>query len=103
MRARERFKIVIPLGPDEKDAALSLLGALRARGLRADVPYAERTLKAHLKHANRIGARMVALIGANERAAGTCTLRHMETGAQEEVPMAEAVRRVHEEFVRPKT
>lgn len=91
--------LVIPVTSDEKDAALALMRSLREAGLRADVPYVERSLKSNLKHANRIGARMVAIIGPNDREAGTCTLRLMSSGEQAQVPLGEAARRVQEENV----
>jgi histidyl-tRNA synthetase len=94
--SRELACLVVPVTIDEKDLALTLLRQLRDAGLRADAPYAERSLKANLKHANRLGARMVAIIGPNDREAGTCTLRMMESGEQKQVPLSEAVRRVQE-------
>jgi histidyl-tRNA synthetase len=89
--------LVVPVTPDEKEMALGLLRALRGAGLRADVPYVERSLKSNLKHANRIGARMVAIVGPADREAGTCTLRIMDSGEQKQVPIEAAVRRVQEE------
>ncbi|MFN2643146.1 MAG: histidine--tRNA ligase [Actinomycetota bacterium] len=92
--------LVVPVGAEEKDAATSLLWSLRAAGVRSDTTYSERSLKAQLKHANRIGARLVAIIGANERAAGTCTLRRMDSGEQTELIVSDAVARAAEEQAR---
>jgi histidyl-tRNA synthetase len=88
--------LVVPLSPLEADAARALVWSLRNAGIRADLPYAERSLKTHLKHANRIGARTVALIGAVEREAGTCTLRNMTSGEQEHVALDQAAARIRE-------
>ena len=84
---------VVPLSEEERDLAVRLVRALRDAGLAADMPYAERGLKGNLKAADKLGARFAALIGANEREAGTATLREMTSGEQESVPLdAVAVR-----------
>ncbi len=86
--------LVVPLSIEEAGFARRLVWSLREHGVRADLPYVERSLKTHLKHANRIGARTVALVGAAEREAETCTLRDMTTGEQQTVPVAEAAARI---------
>ncbi|HEX9774963.1 MAG TPA: histidine--tRNA ligase [Actinomycetota bacterium] len=73
---------VVPLGEDERAAAVALARALRAAGVSADLAYVERGLKAQMKQANKTGARYVALIGAKEREAGVATVRDMESGEQ---------------------
>jgi histidyl-tRNA synthetase len=85
---------VVPLGPDDRPAALRLAAALRDAGLSADLAFEERSLKAHLRHANRLGARFAILLGPAERAAGACTLRDMATGEQETVPLDAAPARL---------
>jgi histidyl-tRNA synthetase len=76
---------VVPLGPEEHQTAFQLTHAIRARGFSADMPYVERSLKTHLKHADRIGASFAALIGEKERERGVVTLRDMTSGEQQEV------------------
>jgi len=44
-----------------------------------------------MKDANRLGARWAALIGEDELAAGTVTLRNMETGDQTSLNRPEAI------------
>lgn len=82
--------LVVPLGAEEKAPAFSLTWALRRAGLAADMAFGERSLKAQLKQADRLGARYAALIGANERAAGACTMRDMTSGEQTQVTLNEA-------------
>ncbi len=85
---------VIPLGGEaEEGAALDVLQALRGAGLRAEMAY-RGNLKRRLERANRIGARAAVIVGEAERAAGTVQLKDLATGAQSEVPVAEAVRRL---------
>ena len=84
---------VIPLSAQERDLAVRLVRALRDAGLAADMPYADKGLKGNLKAADKLGARFAALIGAQEREAGSATLREMTAGDQETVPLdAVAVR-----------
>lgn len=78
---------VVPLGAEERPIAFRLVGAIRARGLAADMAFGDRSLKAHLTHANRLGARFAALIGAAERERGVATVRDMGTGEQSEVAL----------------
>jgi histidyl-tRNA synthetase len=49
--------------------------------------YVERGLKTQLKHADRIGARFAAVIGAKELVAGVATVRDMTSGEQAEVAL----------------
>ena len=58
---------------------------LRALGVGCDRTYDDRSMKAQLKAANRAGARLALMVGENERASGTVTLRDLESGEQEEV------------------
>ena len=81
---------VIALSDGERDDAWRLAWALRDAGLSADLPFAPKSLKAGLKHADRVGARFAALIGPAEREAGACTMRDMSSGEQTQVSMSDA-------------
>ena len=76
---------VIPLEQAARTEAVRLTRAIREAGLSADVAYVERGLKTQLKHADRIGARFAALIGARELSAGVAAVRDMTSGEQAEV------------------
>jgi histidyl-tRNA synthetase len=85
---------VVGLRDEDIPIALGFARQIRAAGLSSDVAYSTRGLKAQMKHADRIGARTVALIGADEAAAGAVTLRDMTSGEQQTIPIAEAVQRL---------
>lgn len=68
--------------------AFQLLCGLRRAGLRCDMDFMERSLKAQLKQANRYPARFVAIIGEEEAAQDKVTLKNMTTGEQELVDAA---------------
>jgi histidyl-tRNA synthetase len=80
-------------GPDEGRAArgeaFALLLDARSAGLRADMELAGRSLKGQLRHADRLGARYVAIIGGGEP-----QLRDMRTASQESVARSELIARV---------
>lgn len=69
------------------DAAAPLIMSLRARGIRVEEDFNRPGLKSQMKSANRAGAAWVLLLGDDELARGTATLRNMTTGEQGEVPM----------------
>jgi histidyl-tRNA synthetase len=68
--------------PAGAGAAFALAQKARAAGLSAQLELAGRSLKGQLRHADRIGARYVAIVGEDGRA----TLRDMSSGEQREVP-----------------
>ncbi len=78
---------VVPIDEGSRSSAFRLAAAIRARGIGAALGTADRGLKGHMKHADRLGARAVVLIGQKERAAGVATVRDMATGEQTEVSM----------------
>lgn len=74
----------------EKEAypfCLRLVHGLRQQGIRAEIDHMERSLKAQLKYAAKIGAKYVAIIGGDEMAAGEATVKHMESGAEQRVSL----------------
>jgi len=66
--------------PERRPQALTLVGELRRAGLSAELDLAGRGLKGQLKHADRIGARQVAILDADG-----AQLRDMSSGEQRPV------------------
>ncbi len=69
------------------DKAFALARDARQAGLSAQQELAGRSLKGQLRHADRIGARYVAIVGADGRA----SLKDMGSGEQRETETAEVV------------
>ncbi len=63
-------------------AALSLQKSLREHGIRVEVDFAARSLKAQLRWANRVGARFTCVLGENELQSGEMVLKQMLDGEQ---------------------
>jgi histidyl-tRNA synthetase len=75
--------------------ARDLTAALRAAGLAADRAFDDRSMKAQFKAADKSGAGWVVIVGPDEAASGTVSLRPLRgTGVQRTVPVAEAVEAV---------
>jgi len=73
---------VVALSDAARDVATGLVRELRAAGLSADMPFEERPMKAQLKMADRAGARFAAILGDDELAAGTVSMRRLADGEQ---------------------
>src|SRR6266545_2586 len=83
--------LVLPLTPAARGRALTLVRDLRRAGVAADQPYAERTLRGHMKAAAKAGARAVVLLGDEELAAGEASVRDMAARDQVRVPLDSVV------------
>jgi histidyl-tRNA synthetase len=84
---------VIPVGDAAEAAAVDVLQVLRRAGVRAEMAY-RGNLKRRMERANRIGARAAVILGEAELARGVAQVKHLGTGAQEEVPLAEIAARL---------
>jgi histidyl-tRNA synthetase len=73
--------------PDGNRTAFELAREARRAGLQAQLELAGRSLKGQLKHADRIHARWVAIIGEN----GVVTLKDMESGDQHDAPVQNVI------------
>jgi histidyl-tRNA synthetase len=73
--------------PDGTRTAFDLARAARRAGLQAQLELAGRSLKGQLKHADRIHARWVAIVGEN----GVVTLKDMESGDQRDAPVQNVI------------
>jgi histidyl-tRNA synthetase len=71
--------------------ALLITGELRAAGLSADRAFENRSMKAQMKAADRSGAAYAVIVGSDEQAAGTATVRPLRGGDQVSIARAELV------------
>ena len=85
------------LTPEGAAAGLQLAAAARAAGAEAIVGPQGRSLKAQMRHANALGARYVAIIGAQEVAAGEVTLRDLADGSEQRLRPNDAVAKLEVE------
>jgi histidyl-tRNA synthetase len=72
--------------PAQSRAGFRLANEARRAGLAAQVEVAGRSLKGQLKHANRLGARHVAVLGADG-----ASVKDMESGEERTMPLDEVI------------
>ena len=84
---------VIPAGDAAKRPAASLAEALRRDGLPVELGFGG-NLGKRLKRANKLNAAAAVLLGDDELAQGAVTLRDLDSGSQELVPLAALTERL---------
>jgi histidyl-tRNA synthetase len=77
---------VVPIGPAAEDLALNLTQDLRRAGYAIDLGFSGNTGK-RMKRANKLAARAAILLGENELAKNAATVRDLESGEQELIPL----------------
>jgi histidyl-tRNA synthetase len=78
---------IAALGEAAKRRVVPLLFELRKEGVRVEMDYGGRSLKAQMRQADRMGAHHVLILGEEEIKKGSCVLRDMRTKLQEEIPL----------------
>jgi histidyl-tRNA synthetase len=73
--------------PAQGGAAFELALQARRAGLQAQLELAGRSIKGQLKHADRLGARYVAIVGEN----GHASLKDMQSGEQRELELQSVI------------
>ncbi len=81
--------LFVNLGADEEAASLGLLRALRDAGVAAEIYPEKGKMKKQMEYANRRSIPYVGIVGSDELARQTVTLKDMRTGEQRQVPFAE--------------
>jgi histidyl-tRNA synthetase len=74
---------IIPVGVENRAPCVSLLFALRAAGLAADVCVDNRSLKSAMKAANNTNAPLVIILGADELSTSSVVVKNMASGEQQ--------------------
>jgi len=80
---------IVTLGDAAWAGGLKLAAQLRGQGLRVDVDYRRRSMKAQLRYADSEKFARALIIGDDELAKGVVAVRDMDSGQQEEVAMGE--------------
>lgn len=87
--ARTVDVFLVAMGEAAQQALPKWLLTLRRQGIAAEMDYLGRKMKGQLKAADRHRAKYAAILGEDELAAGTVTLKNLATGGQESVPLAD--------------
>lgn len=83
------------------DAARDLVIELRRAGIAVDRAFDRRSMKSQMKSADRSGAALVCIVGEDERAGGTVTVRDLRSDAgQATLDRSDALRMIAERLAR---
>ncbi|MDE7082850.1 MAG: histidine--tRNA ligase [Clostridia bacterium] len=87
----ETAPLIYIAGMDEKSRAQAFKTALdlRGKGVSAEVDHMQRSVKAQLKYADKIGAKFVAVIGESELESGVLNVKKMSDGSCASVKLEE--------------
>ncbi|MEZ5990397.1 MAG: histidine--tRNA ligase [Planctomycetota bacterium] len=78
--------VVAALADTDRDAAFVLVHEMRQAGLVCDVDYEGRSIKAQMRQAARRRARVVLIVGEDERSRGVVQVKDMQRSEQIELP-----------------
>jgi len=78
---------IAALGAETKDKTFAWSCALAAQGVRTEIDFSNKSLKALMKRADRTGADHVMMVGDREMAEGAVILRNMRTKEQTAIPV----------------
>ncbi len=76
---------LVALGEKAADKSVELIYELRQQGIKAERDYENRKMKAQMKSADRMKAKVTAILGEDELDKGEIALKDMSTGTQEVV------------------
>ncbi|WP_259781171.1 histidine--tRNA ligase [Aestuariispira ectoiniformans] len=85
--AAKRPVVIVPMGGEAEVKALRIAEDLRAEDLRVEMAYSG-NMKKRMKHANKVNARFAVVLGDDELAKGVAGLKDLDSGKQQEVPLA---------------
>lgn len=84
------------LGKEAKAKAYKLVNEVRMAGIVAETDYMDRSVKAQMKYANKIGAKNTVILGADELEKGAAVVKNMETHEETEI----ALERIADLFIK---
>lgn len=76
------------LGKEARGRAYRIVDGLRRQGIIVETDYMDRSVKAQMKYANKLGAKKTVIIGTQELADNCARIKDMETGEQAEVALS---------------
>lgn len=82
---------IVALGLEARRLGFSLLGQLRKAGIRAEMDYMDRKMKAQMKSADRLAVQTVIVIGEDEVAEQVVQVKSMQDGTQQKVAVDQVV------------
>ncbi|NLV24030.1 MAG: histidine--tRNA ligase [Deltaproteobacteria bacterium] len=78
---------LVTLGDKALEKGFSLLSGLQVDGLRAEMDFSGKSMKAQMRRADKVQARLVLILGEDELARNQIQIRAMDDGSQETVDL----------------
>ena len=88
------FIFFAPLGQAAYREAYRIMQGLRRKGVASEIDYQDKSLKAQMRAADKLGAKWVAILGEKELKKKVIILRNMETKEQEEINLRDVIQKV---------
>jgi histidyl-tRNA synthetase len=82
---------IAALGDRAQLKAFELANQLHLEGIKADIDYEGRSLKAQMRRANKLSSRYVVILGEEELKTGMAILRDMRKKSQEKIPLSNTI------------
>ena len=89
---------VAALGENAERKVFQWVNDLRMTGIRVEMEYATKGLKAQMKRADRLGAKKVLIVGDDELASGKGILRDLSTKEQKEIGLDDLIENLKKEL-----
>ena len=97
MAAAEKPRVFVAnAGAELRGKVFEVCRVLRDAGIVTEADYQGRSLKGQFKQADKIGARLIVILGGDELAEGKVKVRNMQTHDEELVPVDDVAARVRE-------
>ena len=80
-------------GDEARTKAYELMTALRKANVACECDLMDRSFKAQMREANRLGVKYVCILGEDELKKGVVMLKNMSNSSQEEVPFDKIMER----------
>ncbi len=90
--------MLIPVDDMARFEAYKLLNELRKANIPSEIDVNERSVKAQMKYANKLGARFTAVLGEDEIKNNTLKLKNMENGEITEVSFSDLIKFMEEKY-----
>lgn len=85
---------VLPINKDTYLDAFNIVNKLRSEDVRCEIELFNRKFKKSLNFANKLNAPYLVIVGKRELDEGKVTIKNMETGNQEEVPIEDMIKTI---------
>ena len=82
---------IVSINNECRTESFLIINKLRANGISAEMDYEERSTKAQMRTANKIGVKNVIVMGPDEIKNRSVKLKNMETGEENEIEIAKVV------------